>query len=411
MPEKDVPKTISRIFGMGRSLRARLPKSLSRKVVLSPGQDWGARVALLLALSLLLALILSPRLSEPQRHYLVGDVARENVKAIGEFLVEDVETTGKKQQELMTQVPPVFDLQEQLGEEVQQRLQKAMDYMRRISQEAVAPPQEGRAGAAAKGKAKPTVPYKVLLDHKPEFDRLLGVSVPKPAFHLLAKAEFSPYLEAMVSQVLTQFFRQGVISSRAILKPEPREILVRRLPSRLEAVERPPFTFIELDEGRKSAAGYCRDVAVEVSPADRWLVCDLTQLLLVPNVSPNWAETHERQQARLKELKPVYFKVKRGEMLVREGERLTPLHLVKLAGPEQDLPPQPGRADLPGALPLPRRAPGGLLSTGPHHPAALFQPLAGPEFRGGPAPGQHPDEQRAPGAGGQRGPEPPPGGP
>jgi cyclic-di-AMP phosphodiesterase PgpH len=329
MPEKDVPKSISRIFGMGRSLRARLPKSLSRKIVLSPWQDCGTKVALLLALSLLLALILSPRISEPQRHYRVGDVARENVKAIGEFLVEDVETTAKKQQELMTEVPPVFDLQEQLGDEVQQRLQKAMDYMRRISQEALAPSPGGQ-GAPATGKTKPSVPYKVLLDHKPEFDHILGVTVPKPTFHLLAKAEFSPYLEAMVSQVVEQFLKQGVISSRAILKPEPREILVRRLPSRVEAVERPPFGFIELDEGRKSAAGYCRDVAVEVSPSDRWLVCDLTQLLLVPNVSPNWVETHERQQASLKELKPVYFKVKRGEMLVREGERLTPLHLVKL---------------------------------------------------------------------------------
>jgi hypothetical protein len=330
MPEKDVPKSISRIFGLGRNLRAKLPRSLSRKVVLSPWQDRGARVGLLLVLSLLLALILSPRISQPQRQYLVGDVARGNVKAVGEFLVEDVETTAKKQQELMTQVPPVFDLQEQLGEEVQQRLQKAMDYMRRISQEAVAPPQEGRAGAAAKGNAKPAAPYKVLLDHKPEFDRILGATVPKPTFQLLAKNEFSPYLEAMVSQVLAQFLRQGVISSRTLLKPEPREILVRRLPSRQETVERPPFAFIELEEGRKSAAGYCRDVAVEVSPSDRWLVCDLTQFLLVPNVSPNWAETHERQQARLQELKPVYFKVKRGEMLVREGEPITPLHLVKL---------------------------------------------------------------------------------
>lgn len=330
MPEKDVPKAISRIFGMGRSLRARLPKALSRKIAPSPWQERGARVAVLLVLSLLLALILSPRISEPQRKYSVGDVVRENVKAIGEFLVEDVETTGKKQQELLTQVPPVFDLQVQLGEEVQQRLQKAMDYMRRISQEAVAPLGPGRPGAAAKGSAKSAVPYKVLLDHKPEFDRILGVSVPKPTFHLLAKAEFSPYLEAMISQVLAQFLRQGVISSRTILKPEPREILVRRLPSREEVVESPPFAFIELDEGRKSAAGYCRDVAVEVSAADRWLVCDMTQLLLVPNVSPNWAETHERQQARLQELKPVYFKVKRGEMLVREGERITPLHLVKL---------------------------------------------------------------------------------
>ena len=283
---------------------------------------------LLLVLSLSLAFILSPRTSTPSRHYQVGDIARENVKATGEFLVEDVETTAKRQKELLAQTPPVFDLEEQMADKVQQRLQKAMDYMRRVSQENAAAAR--RPAAGARGKAKPAVPYKVFLEHKPEFDKLLGVSIPNPTFQLLAKAEFSPYLEAMTSQVLSQFFNQGVISSRTILQPAPKEILVRRLPSKKETLERPPFSFLELDEGRKSAAGYCRDVAVEFSPADRWLVCDLTQYLLVPNVSPNWAETQERQQASLKELQPVYFKVKRGEMLVREGEPITALHLVKL---------------------------------------------------------------------------------
>jgi putative nucleotidyltransferase with HDIG domain len=330
MNEKDVPKAISRIYGLGRHLRAKLPKSLHRKTVLSPGQDWGAKVALLLGLSLLLALFMSPRISAPLRKYRVGDVARENVKAIGEFLVEDVETTAKKKEKLMSQIPPVFDLQEQLGEKVQQRLQKAMEYMRRVSQEASGSSQAALAHAGAKPNRKASVPYKVLLEHKPEFDRILGVTIPKPTFHLLAKGEFSLYLEAMISQVLGQFCQQGVISSRAMVQPEARGILVRRLPSLKEQLQRPPYHFIELDEGRKSAAGYCRDVAVEVSPADRWLVCDMVQLLLVPNVSPNWAETQARQQAQLRKLEPVYFKVKRGEMLVREGERITPLTLSKL---------------------------------------------------------------------------------
>ncbi len=329
MSEKDVPNTISRLFGLGRNLRARLPKSFSRKTALSPSQEQAAKVALLLALCLLLALILSPHIMEPLRKYRVGDVAQENVKATGEFLVEDVETTAKKQQELMTEIPPVFDLQEQMADQVQQRLQKAMDYMQRVIQDAKAPP-PGTPANARRPNLSPGALYKILLDHKPDFDRILGVTVPKPTFHLLAKADFSPYLEAMISQVVGQFLHQGVISSRAILQPEPQKIQLRRLPSRQETLLRPPYPFIDLNDGRKSAAGYCRDVAVEVSPADRWLVCDLTQLLLVPNVSPNWAETHERQQARLRELKPVYFKVKRGEMLVREGERITPLTLVKL---------------------------------------------------------------------------------
>jgi putative nucleotidyltransferase with HDIG domain len=59
-------------------------------------------------------------------------------------------------------------------------------------------------------------------------------------------------------------------------------------------------------------------------------VCDLAQYLLTPNVSPNLAETQNRQQAGLKELRPAYFQVKRGELLVREGDRLTSLHLAKL---------------------------------------------------------------------------------
>jgi len=330
MTEKDLPKAISRIYGLGRNLRAKLPKSLTRKPLLSRGQDRGAKAALLLGLSLLLALILSPRISEPLRKYRMGDVARENVKAIGEFLVEDVETTAKKKEELMNQTPPVYDLQEQLGEQAQQRLQKAMDYMRRVSLEAGEPARAASAQAGAKPNPKISVPYKVLLEHKPEFDRILGVTIPKPTFQLLAKGEFSPYLEAMISQLLGQFYQQGVINSRSMLKPEPQGILVRRLPSLQEQVLRPPYPLIELDEGRKSAAGYCRDMAVEVSPADRWLVCDMVQLLLVSNVSPNWTETQASQQARLQELKPVYFKVNRGEMLVREGERITPLILVKL---------------------------------------------------------------------------------
>jgi len=86
MTEKDVPKTISRIFGLGRNLRAKLPKSLSKKSLLPPWQERSTKIALLIGLSLLLALILSPRISQPHGKYRVGDVARENVKATGEFL-------------------------------------------------------------------------------------------------------------------------------------------------------------------------------------------------------------------------------------------------------------------------------------------------------------------------------------
>jgi len=100
----------------------------------------------------------------------------------------------------MTQMPPVFDLQEQLGEEVQQRVPESLDYMRRISQEAAVAPPAGRAGAAPRTTPSPRRPIRFCWTTSPNSTASLGVNVPKPTFHLLAKAEFSPYLEAMVSQ-------------------------------------------------------------------------------------------------------------------------------------------------------------------------------------------------------------------
>ncbi len=339
MPEKDPPDKISRIFGLGRDFCSRWVRSLSRKTLPVPKHEKIYKIILLVGVSLLLALILTPWSHKPLRHYRVGDISREDLKAVGDVLVEDVETATQRQQELLAQTPQVYDLDEQVAVKAQERLAKSMEFMRRRFQE-TSQASAGRLGRATPKKDKPQLYliFKDLLAQKPEFERLLGATLPNSTFQLLVRAEFSPHLEALISQMLDQFFQRGVISSRAILIPEPKQVLVRRLSSRQEQVERAPFSFVSLEEVRKSAASYCREVAPDFSPQERWLVCDLVQYFLVPNVSLNLAETQERQQARLKELRPAFFQVKKGELLVREGERLTPLHLAKLQAHSQIYP-------------------------------------------------------------------------
>jgi putative nucleotidyltransferase with HDIG domain len=331
MAEKEPPEKIKRIFGLGR-LSSLLPRSLTRKSLSPNKHERVYKILLLVGLSLIITFILTPHGHRPLRQYKIGDIAQENVKAIGTFLVEDVEITAQRQKELLEQIPPVFDLDEQAAAKVHERLRHALDFMRRKYQELSQSLPSGEGRSVNKKAAHPRFSqiYKGLLEQKLEFDRLLGSTIPNPTFYLLARAEFSPQIEALINQVLDQFFRQGVISSNNILTPEPKEILVRRLSSRKEALIRPPFVFVDLENARKPVANYCREVAADFSSTDRWLVCDLAQYLLVPNVSPNWAEAQERKRARLKELQPANFQVKRGELLIREGERLTPLHLAKL---------------------------------------------------------------------------------
>ena len=54
---------------------------------------------------------------------------------------------------------------------------------------------------------------------------------------------------------------------------------------------------------------------------DRMIV-DFCQQLIQPNLTLNRNETEKRKKEALANVKPVMYKLKAGEMLVREGERI-----------------------------------------------------------------------------------------
>lgn len=319
MAEREPAAPSTRSVGGRWALPSWLTRLVPAKLRSSAAWNRWRKLFLLAGLSLVLALLLAPPPQRPLHHYQVGQIAREDLKAPQDLLVEDADTTAKRQQEAIAQVPPVLDLDEEAAEHINERLHRAMAFMREQLQ---------RLGA--NGKASGGAYQELLENLKPEFDHLLGVSLPGPAFLLLARGDFSPSLEALAKRLVQEFCRQGIIGPRTLPTPEPKEITLRRLPSRKEQVVNPPFPFVEVDNLRHPVAKVCREIGGNITPADRWLVCDLVQFLLTPNVTLNLAETQERRQAAVRMVKPAFFQVKKGEILVRAGERLTPAHLAKI---------------------------------------------------------------------------------
>jgi putative nucleotidyltransferase with HDIG domain len=331
MPDKEQPINLSRLRDCGRAFWARCGWPRLCKALPTTKHEETVKILLLIVLSLSVALILAPQPQKPLGAYKVNAIAQESIRAAGDFQVEDEETTRSRQRELLAAQPPVFDLDDQLTGRIQDHLHRSLDYLtrttREVTQELTQPP-----GSKAASPARPgfSVIYPKLLSHKPEFDRILGAHLPAATFQLLAKTEFSPALEALVVQVLDQIYRQGVIAKQALPHPKPKEIVLRSLSTREEQIVQAPFPFLEVDNITKPTATYCREIAADFSASDRLLVCDLVQHLVVPNISYNLAETLDRQQGVLKELRPTFFKVRSGELILQEGERVTPLHLAKL---------------------------------------------------------------------------------
>jgi hypothetical protein len=62
----------------------------------------------------------------------------------------------------------------------------------------------------------------------------------------------------------------------------------------------------------------------------RNLIVDFAQKLIQPNITLNRSETEKRKKEAYSEVNPIFYKIKAGEMLLREGERVTKDQLLKL---------------------------------------------------------------------------------
>lgn len=303
------------------------------------GQGKWFRIFLLVVFSLLAAIIVYPRSQVSYPDYRVNDIAQANIKATADFLVEDQESTAKRQQECITESPLVYDLDERVGAEINARLHDAFEFMRQARQEALQEATSHRGGPGAAITSPPfSQVYKIILDKKPEFERRLGVVLPNNIFYLLARDNFSVQWEDIISQQVNFVVSQGVFSEQSSgLQNQRRHIIIRHLPSWNEKVENNPERFLPVEEARKKVGLYCRET-VTLPTGSRYAVCEVAQSLVVPNLALNRAETERRKLKRLQELRPVYFQIKQGEMLVREGEKITPTHLIKLQAMKKETP-------------------------------------------------------------------------
>jgi putative nucleotidyltransferase with HDIG domain len=320
--------------------------------VLDPAQKqrW-QKIGLLVGFSLLAAIMVFPRPQPFPADFEEGDIAEKDIKASRDFLVEDKVSTTKRQREQLEESPLVFDLDERIGPEIVARLHQAFEFMRQTIQETERPAAaDASAASGTPAVAAPNHPegevklpfsklYKILLDKKPEFDRMLDVSLPTNVFYLLARNRFSVQWEDVISHQVNQVISQGVFTEHTLQSADLRRpIIIRRLPSWHEKEEANAERFLELSDAKKKASLYCKEAAEDLPSGPRWAICEVAQALMASNVSLNRAETEQRKLNRLHNLRPVYFQIKKGEMLVREGEKITPTQLIKLQALEKDRP-------------------------------------------------------------------------
>ncbi len=292
---------------------------------------WGILVLFII----LFIIILYPSLIITQHRYILGDVVERDIKASRDFFIEDRMATEKNRQQAMADVLTVYDLDANLAQALTRNVKQAFDDLRGvIESERSNPLQElalpSQTGQILPDKAKPSA-QTLIWEKQAQFEETIGIRVSKGAYQALAQEAFSADIADLIVKILTSILTNGVVTNKEILlKEQDKGILLRDVTTKNERIVYNLNQFYGLNQAKALVRSISQLDLQDLDYTLKNLVVDFVQELIQPNITLNRSETQERQNIIAAEIKPVLYKIKAGEMVLREGSLVTEFDLLKM---------------------------------------------------------------------------------
>jgi len=232
-----------------------------------------------------------------------GDIAPQDIISPIDLTVEDTETTQKRREEAERAVLPVYTLDLNIYLNTEDKLRMFFSL--------------GRDWAKTPAQmALPTREFAAILAEK------TGIELDEQDLNLWRKTGFSPEMEVALSESLRRLFERGILRSKALfLRGEAeRGFIISQTtrPERLVHIQ----DVLDLKEARELLSQEMEKLSLP--PRTRQLLFELGSLLLSPNLNFNRVETDRRREEARARVETVYYRIKKGKVIIRKGDEVTP---------------------------------------------------------------------------------------
>jgi putative nucleotidyltransferase with HDIG domain len=270
-------------------------------------QKWIIGIATALAVTL----FLSPSFHLSFKEYKVGDIATKEVKSVQDLLVEDEKSTQEKRAEAERSVLSVYDYDPSVLTDAETRIRSAF--------QTVAPPPKGE-----KELDKP-------LKQKNEMESILRLSFTPKEWSLLERKRASPSVGEAALRLLAPNLKKGMITDKDTLDPDAdKGVFIRDIQTRLDKRDLPPFDFLDFKDAKARLRTQAELLNSTLGAESAAVAVKIAEHFLKPNLTFNKDETEDRKMKAREQGSPVYFQVKRGEVILRAGDRVREDHLAKI---------------------------------------------------------------------------------
>jgi len=256
--------------------------------------------------ALLLTLFLSPSFQLPLREYKAGDIATKEIKSNQDILVEDRRSTQEKRGEAERSVFSIYDYDPNIWIDAENRIRSAF-----------------ASPATSMKKAEWEASFRFTLSHR--------------EWQILERVKFNPSIGEASLKLIAPLLKRGIVNNKDLLDPDAaRGVSIRNIQTREEKRDVPPFNFFDLKEVKTRLKADADSLSPVLGKEGASLALKISEHALRPNLTFNKDETEARKMEAKERVNPVFFQIKRGEVVVRAGERVQENHLLKIEALKKD---------------------------------------------------------------------------
>ncbi len=254
------------------------------------------------------------------RAIAVGDISERDEKAPSALMSADPQATETLRREAVEKSPVVYDFDDNRAAEVRERIAKAFAAARASLAPAAVPPA---------GDAPPRTPAAA-------FRESLGSETPVPdlSVQYLEKTGFSTNDEQLVVQLVESVSARMIVDEMAEFERhiDARTVVVRDLGSGNERTLKSAQRVLTAESARAQLERGAELALAKATPAARTALVPLAKALLRANLNFNLRATDERRKAAETGVKEATISLRKGEIIVRDGDPITERHRLILEG-------------------------------------------------------------------------------
>ncbi|MEQ8212623.1 MAG: HDIG domain-containing metalloprotein [Smithellaceae bacterium] len=289
--------------------------------LLYPSDPLYQRWTIAVVLCLLLSVILAPDVHLFAPKYKIGMISPADIKADRDFLVEDLESTKQKRNEAARDVKSVYDYDRNIAGKIKDKLARTFNVLNEF---------------------RPTLPNEVTDAYnendmqeeqkaKKLLEQILGFSLSAEEFRLLISHKNPVKLQHKLNRLVSTFYENNNLTNAVFMKSEKEKgIILRNLETQAEEEMKDISQILNIRDIDPLLEKRVNAVFSNEYNGNRRTILSFSKKCIEPNLTFNKEATEKKKALIMEDVKPVFFQVQRGEMIVREGEKINPVELAKL---------------------------------------------------------------------------------